>query len=311
VGPYAFRRLLQGIPTLLGVTLVTFILLNVFGGDPVRARLGKSATEQDVRALRQEYGLDQSLPRQYGRFLIEIVTLDFGRTFVTREPVDEVILRSLGPSISITLPALLLTTIISLTVAMIAAFHRGKPIDRGLVVLAVIGMSISFLVYIVAGQYFLAYKLRWFQVYGYDSGWIGRWQYLILPILVQVIVAVGYDVRFYRAVMVEETSRQHVVTARAKGLAVSVVMFRHVLRNALIPIITRVMITVPFLITGSVLVETFFGIPGLGLKILTAINEQDYPLIKAVTVLVSVLFIVVNVVTDLLYAVVDPRVRLR
>jgi peptide/nickel transport system permease protein len=292
------------------VTFITFLLLNVFGGDPVRARLGKSATPEDVAALRQEYGLDRSYAVQYATYLKEIVTLDFGRTFVTREPVRDVIVRSLGPSLSITLPALLLTTMISLSVGLVSAFNRGRLLDRALVVSSVLGMSISFLVYIVAGQYFLAYKLGWFQVYGYDSGWIGRWQYLALPILVQVVVAVGYDVRFYRSVMVEESERQHVRTAQAKGLARRVVMFKHVLKNALIPIITRVMITVPFLITGSVLVETFFGIPGLGLKILTALDEQDYPLIKAITVLVSALFILGNIVTDLLYSVVDPRVRL-
>jgi len=311
VFPYVLRRLFQGLPTLLGVTLVTFMLLNVFGGDPVRARLGKSATPEDMAALRQEYGLDRGYVAQYGTYLWEIVTLDFGRTFVTREPVRDVILRSLGPSICITAPALLLTTLISLSVGLVSAFNRGRLLDRALVVSSVIGMSISFLVYIVAGQYFLAYKLGWFQVYGYDSGWLGRWQYLVLPILVQVVVAVGYDVRFYRAVMVEETERQHVTTARAKGLAPGLVMFKHVLKNAMIPIITRVMITVPFLITGSVLVESFFGVPGLGLKILTALDEQDYPLIKAVTFLVSALFILGNILTDMLYAAVDPRVRLR
>lgn len=307
---YIIRRLLQGIPTLLGVTLLTFLLLNVFGGDPVRARLGKSATEADIQALRNEYGLDEPYVIQYLTYLQEIVTLDFGRTFVTREPVGEAVVRSLGPSLSITAPALLLTTLVALGIALVSAFWRGSLVDRTLVVTAVMGMSISFLVYIVAGQYFLAYKLDLFPVYGYQSGWVERWQYLILPILVQVVVATGYDVRFYRTVMVEERSRQHVRTAFAKGLPRRTVMFKHVLKNALIPIITRVMITVPFLITGSVLVETFFGIPGLGLKILTAINEQDYPLIKAVTILVSVLFILGNIVTDLLYAVVDPRVRL-
>lgn len=307
---YVLRRLLQGIPTLLGVTLVTFLLLNVFGGDPVRARLGKAATPADIAALRHEYGLDRPYALQYLTYLREIVTLDFGRTFVTREPVGEAVLRSLGPSLSITAPALLLTTLVSLVIALISAFYRGRLLDRGLVITAVMGMSISFLVYIVAGQYFLAYKMGLFPVYGYDSGLLARWRFLVLPILVQVVVATGYDVRFYRAVMVEERSRQHVVTAYAKGLGRGVVMFKHVLKNALIPIITRVMITVPFLITGSLLVETFFGIPGLGLKILTAINEQDYPLIKAVTLLVSVLFILGNIATDLLYAAVDPRVRI-
>jgi peptide/nickel transport system permease protein len=306
---YVLRRLLQGIPTLLGVTLITFFLLNVLGGDPAAARLGKSATAEDLAALRAEYGLDRPLPAQYVRYLREIVTLDFGRSFVTREPVREVLGQSVGPSLCITVPALFFTTTLGLGIALLSAFRRGGLLDRLLVVLAVFGMSISFLVYIVAGQYFLAYKLGWFQIYGYDAGWLARWEYLVLPIAIQVVVATGYDVRFYRAVVIEEAGRQHVRTAVAKGLGPVPVMLRHVLRNALIPVITRVMISVPFLVTGSLLLETFFGIPGLGLKVLTALNEQDYPVIKAVTVVVSAIFILANVLTDVLYSLVDPRVR--
>jgi len=308
---YVLRRLLQGVPTLLGVTLITFTLLNVFGGDPATARLGKSATREDLAALRAEYGLDQSLPRQYLRYLREIATLDFGRSFVTREPVRQILRESVGPSLSITIPALLLTTLAGLALATLAAAFRGRWPDRLLVIGSVLGMSVSFLVYIVAGQYFLAYRAGWFQIYGYDDGWLARWEYLVLPILIEVVVATGYDVRFYRAVVVEEAGRAHVRTARAKGLAPLAVWLQHVLRNALIPIITRVMIAVPFLVTGSLLLETFFGIPGLGLKVLTALNEQDYPVIKAVTVLVAALFIVANILTDVLYSLVDPRVRLQ
>ena len=307
---YVLRRLLLGIPTLLGVTLITFLLLNVFGGDPVMARLGKSATPEDIAALRAEHGLDKPFAVQYARYLGEIMRLDFGRSFVTQEKVSAIVSRSVGPSLSITAPSLLLTTLIAVGLALIAARWRGRLLDRGLVGLAVAGMSISFLTYIVAAQYLLAFKAGWFQVYGYESGLIARWQYLWLPILIQVIVATGYDMRFYRAVLVEETTRLHVATARAKGLPEHVVLLKHVLRNALIPIITRVMISVPFLVTGSLLVESFFGIPGLGLKMLQALDQQDYPLVKALTVLVSFLFVVTNILTDVMYAWADPRVRL-
>ena len=307
---YAVRRLLQGLPTLIGVTLVTFLLLNVFGGDPAIARLGKSATQEDIDALRREYGLDRPLLVQYGRYLREIATLDFGRSFVTRETVSSIVGRSVGPSLSITAPALLLTTLLSIGIGLIAARWRGSTLDRSLVALSVAGMSISFLAYVVLAQYVLAYKLGWFQVYGYESGLVARWPYLVLPILIQVVVATGYDVRFYRAVLVEETTRQHVATARSKGLPERVVLVRHVLKNALIPIITRVMISVPFLVTGSLLVESFFGIPGLGLKTLQALDQQDYPLLKALTFLVALLFVLTALLTDLLYAWADPRVRL-
>jgi peptide/nickel transport system permease protein len=308
---YVLRRLLLGLPTLLGVTLITFLLLNVFGGDPVATQMGKNPDPSDLAARRAEYGLDQPLPLQYLRYLKEVVTFDFGRSFVSREEVSSILAQRVGPSLSITLPALFLTTLISVSIALVAAFNRGRLLDRALMFSAVLGMSISFLVYIVAGQYLLAFRLGWFQIFGYDSGIFGRWEYLALPILVQVIVATGYDVRYYRAAIVEETTRLHVKTAFAKGLPRHTVLIRHVLRNSLIPIISRVMISVPFLITGSLLVETYFGIPGLGLTVLDALNAQDYPVIKAITVLVSILFILGNILTDVFYSWADPRVRLR
>lgn len=308
---YVLRRLLLGLPTLLGVTLITFLLLNVFGGDPVATQMGKNPDPSDLAARRAEYGLDRPLPLQYLRYLKEVATFDFGRSFVSREEVSSILAQRVGPSLSITLPALFLTTLISVSVALVAAFNRGRFLDRFLMFSAVLGMSISFLVYIVAGQYLLAFRLGWFQIFGYDSGVFARWEYLALPILVQVIVATGYDVRYYRAAIVEETTRLHVKTAFAKGLPRRTVLIRHVLRNSLIPIISRVMISVPFLITGSLLVETYFGIPGLGLTVLDALNAQDYPVIKAITVLVSILFILGNILTDVLYSWADPRVRLR
>ena len=208
---FILRRLVHGIPTLLGVTLITFLLLNVFGGDPVMARLGKAATAEDIEALRREHGLDKSFAVQYEHYLSEIVRLDFGRSFVTQEKVSAIVARSVAPSLSITAPSLLLTTLLAVGMALIAARWRGSLLDRGLVALAVAGMSISFLAYIVAAQYLLAYKAGWFQVYGYESGLLTRWQYLWLPILIQVVVATGYDMRFYRAVLVEETDRKSVV----------------------------------------------------------------------------------------------------
>jgi len=172
---YLVRRLLQGIPTIFGVTLATFLLLNVFGGDPVRARLGKSATQEDIRQLRKEYGLDRPLAIQYVDYLRQIATLDFGKSFVTREEVRSLIGRAIGPSLSITAPALIVTTLLALLLALFSAYFRGSFIDRMLVVMAVFGMSISFRVYIVSAQYFLAFRLGAFQIYGYNRSLTGRW----------------------------------------------------------------------------------------------------------------------------------------
>jgi peptide/nickel transport system permease protein len=172
---YIIRRLLYSIPILIGVTAITFLLLNVVGGNPVVAHLGKSATPVEIAALEKAYGLDQPLWQQYLDYLWQIATFEFGDSWKTKEPVVEMLWRSAGPSLSFTVPALILTTILAVTIAMIAAFFRGRRLDRGIMGLAVLGMSISFLVYIVVGQYVLAYLWPIFHIYGYEDGWLSRW----------------------------------------------------------------------------------------------------------------------------------------
>jgi len=307
---YIIRQLLLGIPTIIGVTLVTFLLFNIFGGDPALQFLGKNATAEEIEAMRELYGFNKPLLAQYFDYLRQVLTFDFGRSFSTKEPVTTMIAGGVIPSLSLTLPALLSTSLLAISVSLLAAFYRGQPIDRILVIGAVFGMSISFLVYIVVGQYLLAFRFPLFQIHGYHAGLLERWQYLILPILIMVVVGLGYDTRYYRSVMVEETGKDYIVTAFAKGLSKPRVMFLHMLKNAMVPIVTRMMISVPFLVTGSLLLESFFGIPGLGSMLLEALGSSDLPVIKAYTVLISVLFILSNIATDVLYAVVDPRVRL-
>jgi peptide/nickel transport system permease protein len=307
---YVLRRLLHGIPIILGVTLVTFLLFHVFGGDPVAQFLGKNASAADLAAYRKEYGFDQPLWRQYLDYLRQIASFDFGRSFVTHEPVIEMLARGAGPSLSLTVPALLATTILSVSLALLAARFRGRTLDRALVVLMVIGMSTSFLVYIVVGQYLLAFELPLFHIHGYQTGLVERWPYLALPILILIAVGLGYEAQFYRAVMLEEVRKDYFTTALAKGVGEARALFLHVLPNATVPIVTRVMISVPFLVTGSLLLESFFGVPGLGGTLLEAIDRADFPVIKAYTVMISLIFVLTNVLTDVLYAVLDPRVRL-
>lgn len=307
---YVVARLLHGVPIVIGVTLVTFFLFYVFGGDPVLTFLGQHASAEEIDALRAQYGLDKSLVGQYFTYLREVATLDFGRSFVSHEPVAALLWRGLGPSLSLTIPALFATTILSVSVGLLAAHFRGRALDRWLMALAVAGMSVSFLVYIVVGQYLLAFELPLFPIHGYRPGELERWPYLALPILVLVAVGMGYDARFYRSAITEEIGRDHITTAYAKGLGARRVLFVHVLKNAMVPIVTRVMISVPFLVTGSLLLESFFGIPGLGGTLLAALDAADFPVIKAYTVLVSILFVLTNILTDVFYAWVDPRVRL-
>ena len=320
---YVARRLLYNIPVFLGIILILMLLLRS-GTPPEYAFLGKGATEQDLIDIRQKLGLDQPFLVQYVQFLKSVVTVDFqaeswslpGRT------VGDLLGDAYLPSLMITLPALCLTALISICIALVSAFNRGRLVDRTLMVAAVIGMSVSFLVYIIIGQYFGAFRLgQWlaetnrldgelFAIEGFEASFSGWFKYCLLPVMISVIVAMGYDTRFYRAVMVEESSKDYMVTAKAKGAGRIKVMFVHMLKNAMIPIITRIMTTLPFLIMGSLLLERFFSIPGMGNTLLSAVYDRDFPVIQSFTALFAVIFILSNILTDVLYAVVDPRVRL-
>ena len=235
------------------------------------------------------------------------------------------ILKAIPPSMAVTIPTLFVTASIAICVGLISAFNRGRFTDKTLMFLAVIGMSISVLVYIIIGQYWGAFLpsvkfADWpFQVSVDASAGSSPWfffqpknwvAYCMLPVLINVTVALGYDTRFYRAVMVEESQRDYIRTARAKGASTRRVMFVHMLKNAMIPIITRIMISLPFVITGSILIEVYFGIPGMGRTLINAINAKDFPVIQTFTALFAALFIASNILTDVLYALADPRVRL-
>lgn len=313
---YIVRRFLFNIPVFLGIVLLVMAALRVH--DPVYAYLGKNQTQEDVDQLREKMGLNRPFMIQYTSFLGRTLTLNF-----TEESWDQPgvsvgsrMARSIGPTLALTIPALLLTTVISISVGLVSAYFRGQLLDRLLVLVAVLGMCVSFLVYIILGQYFGAfwisreYNIQAFAIDGYESGLINWPYYCLLPVLISVIVAMGYDSRFYRAVMVEESERDYITTARAKGVSRERIMFLHMLKNAMIPIVTRIAISLPFLITGSILLEMYFGIPGMGRTLIMAVNANDFPVIQAFTAVFAAVYIVTNILTDVAYALVDPRVRL-
>jgi peptide/nickel transport system permease protein len=307
---YILRRLLYIIPILFGVTLITFILFNVVGGNPVYQKLGKHGSEAEIKILERELGLDRPLPAQYLFYLKQCATLDFGRSWSTNQKITDMLSNGIGASLSLTIPAFGTAVILSILIALGLMFFRGTIIDRSMVVLCLAGISISVLAYIIFFQYFLSYKLGWFPISGYDPSWSGRWQYLLLPMIIWVIVTLGNDVLLYRTIMLDEVFQDYVRTARAKGLAEKVVMLKHVLKNAMIPIITNVVLEIPFLYTGSLLLEAFFGIPGLGGMTVQALNNADFPVIKAMTFIGSVIYVVFNLLADVAYAAVDPRIKL-
>ena len=306
---YIARRVLYMIPILFGVTLVTFLLFNVAGGDPAMQAAGRYATPEQIHAIRTEMGLDQPLVMQYFTRIKPIFTLDWGRSWSSKQSISDLIVAGIGPSLTITLPSFILSILISIPLALLMAYKRNSFFDKSLLITCLAAISISSVVYVLAGQYFISYKWSLFPISGWDPSWDGRWHYVGLPILIMVALSVGGNILFFRTVFLEEMFQDYVRTARAKGIHEFSVLFKHILRNALIPIITLLVLQIPFLILGSLLIESYFGIPGLGGLIFQAIQEADFPVIKAITVMSAVLYIVLQLVSDIAYALVDPKVR--
>lgn len=306
---YVIRRVLEMIPTTVGVLLLTFALFNVVGGSPAETILGKNASAESIAAFNRQYGYDKPLvfarDSQFVRFLSDLVRGDFGYSVENGEPVLDVLARGVGPSLSLTVPILVGGVAVGLLLALCAAAARGRAADRAILLGSTVLMSVNYVVWVLAGQFFLAYKLRLFPVWGYQNAF-----YLALPILIGILSSLGTDVRFFRTAILDEIYKPYVLTARAKGLPRHVILTRHVLRNALIPVVTYVSLSIPGLFTGSLLLESFFGIPGLGAVAINAIHSADMAVVRAVVVLGALLYQFVNLATDLLSAVLDPRVRL-
>ena len=309
MGTYVVRRLLQAIPTVLGVALLTFLLFNAFGPDPVRTALGNHATAEAMANLRHQWGLDKPLPLQFLDFLRQIATFDYGNSFITGEDLGTQLEAGALVSLSVTVPPFVFGAIVNVAIALIIARHRDGLVDKAARALFSAAKSVSALVYVLALQYLLAFKLGWFPIDGYEGGWAAA-KYLGLPWLIQLLLLMGPDIRLYRTLFLADMNADWVRTARAKGASEGRVLLRHVLPNAWIPIITQNVTTIPFLILGSFLMERFFSIPGIGNLTIDALSRGDLPVLKAVTVLGALALVVFNLLSDLLYAVADPRVRL-
>jgi len=309
VTAYVLRRLLLTVPTVLGVALLTFLLFNAFGPDPVRVALGQHATPAAIANLRQQWGLDQSLPLQFLDFLRQIVTFDYGKSFVTGEDLATQLKAGALVSLSVTAPPFIVGGIVNVALALVIARWREGLLDKTSRALFIAGMSISGLVYVLVLQYVLAFMLGWFPINGYVSE-PGAVAYLALPWIILLVISMGPDIRLYRTLFLDEANADYVRTARSKGASEGRVLLRHVLPNAWIPIITNNVTSLPFLILGSFLMERFFSIPGIGSLTIDALGRGDLPILKAVTVLSAIALVLFNLLSDLLYAWADPRVRL-
>ena len=306
---YIFRRVLYMIPTILGVAVLVFFLFTVAGEDPVRVALGTHASPEAIADLRAQWGLDVPVWQQFLTFLKQIITFNFGESYATGKELNEVFASGAIVSLSLTLPPFLLGLVLNVSLALLVAYYRETWIDRFATAGAVISMSVSYLVYIIALQYFLAYQLNWFPINGYAEGFESI-PYLAMPWIIILLVSIGPDIRIYRTVFLNEMQANYVRTARAKGISERGVLFTHILKNAMIPILIYTIVALPFLLLGSFLMERFFSLPGLGDLLINAINNGDFPVLKGVTMYIAIAYSVFNLLTDLLIAYVDPRVKL-
>lgn len=320
---YIVRRLLYALPILIGVNLLTFALFFVVNtpDDMARMQLGvKRVTPEAIAKWKAERGYDKPLFVNSAAPGLSTVTDtiffeksarlfvgDFGRAEDGRDIAREIGAR-MGPSLAIALPTFVLGLFVTVSFALMLAFFRASALDFGGVVLCVAMMSVSGLFYIIGGQYLVAKLWRLVPISGFGEG-IDAWRFLVLPVVIGVIGGIGSSTRWYRTIFLEEVGKDYVRTARAKGLPETAVFFGHVLRNALIPILTGVVVVIPLLFMGSLLTESFFGIPGLGSYTIDAINAQDFAVVRAMVFIGSVLYIAGLILTDISYTLVDPRIR--
>ena len=317
---YLVRRLAWGVATVLGVLLFLFVLFFLLAtpDDIARKAVGEKAPQAVLDQWKANHGYDK--PRVWNpespadTMLVEhfhrMLSFDFGHSDADDTPIAQRLRDGVGPSLAFTIPLFVLGLGLGVALSLFVAFFRDTYIDRSGTVLAVLAMSVSTLLYIIGVQFLLGKLLRWFPISGFDPSPLVIARFLALPVIVGLCAELGGDLRFYRTVFVEETSRDYVRTARAKGCGEGRIMGRHVLRNSLIPILTNVVVQIPFLFTGSLLLESFFGIPGLGSMTVDAINANDFATLRVMVYIGSLLFIAGQIATDVSYTLADPRVRL-
>lgn len=320
---YIVRRLLYGVLVLIGVNVLTFALFFAVNTPDDMARLsigGQRVSQAAVDKWKVERGYDKPLffnPRASGTAKLTdtifyarslpLLRFDFGFSDGGND-ISHEIRERMGPSLALALPTFVLGLFVCIVFALLLVFFKGTSLDFSGVVVCVILLSISGLFYIIAGQWLFAKILRWVPYSGFLDGW-GSVRFLVLPVLVGILSRMGGEARFYRTLFLEEMSKDYVRTARAKGLAEHIVLFRHVLRNAMLPILTGTVSAIPLLFMGSLISESFFGIPGLGSYTIDAINAQDFSIVRAMVFLGSALYIVGLILADISYTLADPRIR--
>jgi peptide/nickel transport system permease protein len=309
---FALRKLAHGGLLILGVTLISFSLMVWFGPDQTYSLVGKNASAEQIAEIREQLGYDQPFLERYVSYLADLFTLNLGSSNSSGEAVSKILKKTIPVTLQLMVPGFILGNLLGIALGLLATYRKGRWVDRLINGFSVTSMSISFLVAIIFLQVFLCtpYGLNLFPVRGWQvTGLSSYLLYVTVPTLSLVFITVGYNTRFYRAVFVEEAGKDHIRTARAFGASPTSILWCHVLKNSLVPIITRFMFSIPLIVvSGSLLIESYFGIPGIGKVTFDAITNGDQPVLKAVVGLTAVAFIFIQVLTDMIYKLIDPRI---
>jgi peptide/nickel transport system permease protein len=322
---YIIRRLLQSVIVIIGVTLLSFLTLHL-AGDPTYLYVSERASEEEIIQTRQRLGFDRPLPVQYFSYIGGVLTGNFGNSLRARQPAMELVLERLPATLELTLFAMAISTLIAIPVGILAAINRGTPFDGGIMLFAMFGQSIPSFWLGIMLILFVGLGLRALPISGHvpflEPLFSGNFQlaasnapetlrYLLMPAITVGVFSLSRNARLVRSAMLEVLSQEYVTTARSKGLGEQIVIVRHALRNALIPIVTMIGLEFGFLLSGVVVAETVFSWPGVGRLVFNAITQRDIPLVQAAVILFSFLFVGLNLLIDIIYVQLDPRIRLQ
>jgi peptide/nickel transport system permease protein len=309
---YIVRRILLLIPLLLAVSIVTFALIHVAPGDPISTRFGldpRGADQETVDRLREELGLNDPVHIQYLRYLWNLLRLDLGNSITTRAPVSQEILSRLPATLELAVAAMFLVVIVSVPLGIVSALHRGSALDHVSMAGALVGISMPSFWFGIMLMLLFSLRLGWFPSGGRgDGSFVGELRALVLPASTLAAAMLGIVTRMMRSSMLETLNKDFVWTARSKGLRNSVVILRHCLRNAFVPVLTILGLQFASLFGGTVIVETIFAWPGIGRLAVNAISRRDYPVVMGTVLMFSVIFVLVNLLVDVIYTIVDPRI---
>lgn len=313
IGRFIVKRLFSTIGTLFILSLFIFLLIHLTPGDPARILLGADASDESVEMVREELGLNKPIIQQYVSWIGNVIHGDLGKSYTRNGSVTKAISASLAPTMSLSLWALILSVLLAIPLGVVAASKKGKAGDSGIIGFSLIGISIpSFLMSLILVMIF-SVTLKWFPVAGYkpikEYGLATHLRYIVLPVISLSLMQAAVLTRMTRSSMIDVINNDYIKTAKAKGLTARVVLYKHALKNAMIPILTTIGQTFATLLSGAAVMETVFGIPGIGQLIVSSVTKRDYPVIQGIVLVISLIYIVINLGIDLLYGIIDPRMR--